>query len=51
VLAGSAISRTLMIPKSLEAGTYSVRYRIDFKDGTQPVEGQTELVVKDHSTN
>jgi hypothetical protein len=46
VLAGSEMSRALVIPKSLAAGAYSVRYRIDFKDGSPTTEGQTELVVK-----
>lgn len=47
VLAGADLNRTLVIPKSLAAGSYSVRYRIDFKDGSATTEGQTELVVKD----
>ena len=46
VLAGSEMNRTLVIPKSLAAGSYSVRYRIDFRDGSATTEGQTELVVK-----
>ena len=48
VLANSEMNRTLVIPKSLAAGSYSVRYRIDFRDGSTATEGQTELVVKDH---
>lgn len=47
VLAGAEMSRALIIPKSLAAGTYSVHYRIDFKDGSAVTEGQTELVIKD----
>jgi methionine-rich copper-binding protein CopC len=46
VLAGAEMSRPLVIPKSLAAGAYSVRYKIDFKDGSATTEGQTELVVK-----
>lgn len=46
VLAGAEMSRPLIIPKSLAAGDYSVRYRIDFKDGNAVTEGQTELVIK-----
>lgn len=46
VLAGAEMSRTLTIPKTLAAGTYSVHYRIDFKDGSAVTEGQTELVIK-----
>jgi hypothetical protein len=48
VLAGAEISHSLVIPKSIPHGIYSVRYRIDFKDGGPVTEGQTELVVKDH---
>lgn len=51
VLAGAEMSRPLVIPKSLAAGAYSVRYRIDFKDGSAATEGQTELVVKDRPTH
>lgn len=47
VLAGAEMSRALTIPKSLSAGTYSVRYRVDFKDGSAATEGRTELVIKD----
>lgn len=47
VLAGAEMSRALMIPKTLGAGAYSVRYRVDFKDGSAATEGQTELVIKD----
>lgn len=48
VLAGAEIRHPLVIQKSIPPGTYSVRYRIDFKDGNPITEGQTELVVKDH---
>lgn len=48
VLAGAEIGHALVIQKSILPGTYSVRYRIDFKDGSPITEGQTELVVKDH---
>jgi hypothetical protein len=50
VLANSVMSRPLIIPKSLAAGSYTVRYRVDFKDGSASTEGQTELVVKDRLT-
>lgn len=46
VLAGAEMSRPLVIQKSLAAGAYSVRYRIDFRDGNATTEGQTELVIK-----
>ncbi len=45
VLASSEISRALVIQKAVPAGTYSVRYRVDFRDGNSVTEGQTELVV------
>lgn len=48
VLAGAEISHALVLQKSIPPGSYSVRYRIDFKDGSPITEGQTELVVKDH---
>jgi hypothetical protein len=48
VLAGSETSRTLVIQKFIPPGTYSVRYRVNFKDGNAITEGQVELVVKDH---
>lgn len=48
VLAGAEIGHALVIQKSIPPGTYFVRYRIDFKDGSPITEGQTELVVKDH---
>lgn len=47
VLAGAEIRLGLVIEKSIPRGTYSVRYRIDFKDGNAITEGQTALVVKD----
>lgn len=50
VLAGTEMSRTIVIPKSLAAGSYSVRYRVDFKDGSASTEGQTELVVRNRRT-
>lgn len=50
VLADTEMSRTIVIPKSLAAGSYSVRYRVDFKDGSATTEGQTELVVRNRRT-
>jgi len=49
VLAGAEISHALVIPKSVPPGTYSVRYKIDFKDGGPVTEGQTELLVRGSS--
>jgi len=49
VLAGSEMSNTLVIQKSIPAGTYSLRYRVDFRDGNPIIEGQAELWVKDRT--
>jgi hypothetical protein len=46
VLGGSEVSHAVLIQKSIPPGTYSVRYRVDFKDGNPITEGQSELVVK-----
>lgn len=48
VLAGAEVSHAVLIQKSIPPGTYSVRYRVDFKDGNPITEGESELVVKDH---
>jgi hypothetical protein len=45
VLAGAEMSRALIIPRSLAPGAYSVRYRVDFKDGSAITAGQADLVV------
>jgi hypothetical protein len=47
VLGGADVSHAILIQKSIPPGTYSVRYRVDFKDGNPITEGQSELVVKD----
>lgn len=47
VLGGAEVSHAIVIQKSIPPGTYSVRYRVDFKDGNPITEGQSELVVKD----
>lgn len=49
VLAGSEMSRPLVIQRTLTPGAYSVFYRVDFRDGSPTTEGRTELVVKDRS--
>lgn len=45
VLAGSELSQPLLMSCKLAPGTYSVRYRVNFQDGTKQTEGVTELVV------
>ena len=39
-------SRPLRIDKPIAPGSYSVIYRVDFKDGSPLIEGQTDLSVK-----
>ncbi len=45
VLANATAARPFFIEKSLAAGKYTVKYRIDFQDGRPPTEGVTELNV------
>jgi P pilus assembly chaperone PapD len=46
VLGGAELSQKLRIEKQLAPGAYSVRYRIDFQDGSRTTEGVTDFVVK-----
>lgn len=46
VLAGAALKQSVVIPKTLQPGSYTVKYRIDFQDGAKASEGVTDLVVK-----
>lgn len=45
VLGGAELSQALNFEHKLAPGTYSVKYRVDFQDGSRPTEGITELVV------
>ena len=47
LLGGAELIEPLVIEKSLAPGTYNVKYRVDFQDGSRPTEGITELVVKE----
>jgi len=47
VLGGAEVTHRVLIQKSIPPGNYSVRYRVDFKDGNSITEGLSELVVKD----
>lgn len=49
VLGGLELSQELTIEKTLVPGAYSVKYRVDFQDGSRPTEGITDLVVSDTS--
>jgi P pilus assembly chaperone PapD len=45
ILGGAEIARPTRIEKTLAAGKYTVKYRVDFQDGLPPKEGVTDLVV------
>lgn len=47
VLGGAELIQPLVLETRLAPGTYSVKYRVDFQDGSRPTEGVTELVVTD----
>src|SRR5215510_16483298 len=45
VLGGAELIQPLVVETHLAPGTYTVKYRVDFQDGSRPTEGITELVV------
>jgi hypothetical protein len=45
LLGGAELIQPLVLEKRLAPGTYNVKYRVDFQDGSRPTEGITELVV------
>jgi len=45
LLGGAELMQPLVLDTHLAPGTYSVKYRVDFQDGSRPTEGITELVV------
>ena len=45
VLGGAELAQPLVLETRLVPGTYTVKYRVDFQDGTRPTEGVTELVI------
>ena len=45
ILANAETKRPTRIEKTLVAGKYTVKYRVDFQDGRPPTEGVTDLVV------
>ena len=47
LLGGSELMQPVIVETRLRPGTYNVKYRVDFQDGTRPTEGITELVVKE----
>ena len=46
VLAGSETAQAIRLDKNLPAGKYTVKCRVDFQDGTRPIEGITDLDIK-----
>ncbi|HEU4794243.1 MAG TPA: hypothetical protein VFT02_01355 [Pyrinomonadaceae bacterium] len=45
VLGGAELAQPLVVETRLAPGTYNVKYRVDFQDGSRPTEGITELVI------
>lgn len=46
VLGNSTNSQPLLIDKRLPPGVYTVRYSVDFQDGSAPTEGVADLLVR-----
>jgi len=46
LLGGAELAQPLVVETRLAPGTYNVKYRVDFQDGSRPTEGITELVVQ-----
>jgi len=45
LLGGAELLQPLVLESRLAPGTYMVKYRVDFQDGSRPTEGVTELVI------
>lgn len=45
LLGGAELVQPVVVETRLAPGTYNVKYRVDFQDGSRPTEGITELVV------
>jgi hypothetical protein len=45
LLGGAELVQPLVVESRLAPGTYTVKYRVDFQDGSRPTEGVTELVI------
>src|SRR5215217_2813194 len=45
VLGGAELLQPIVVESRLAPGTYTVKYRVDFQDGSRPTEGVTELVI------
>jgi hypothetical protein len=46
VLGGAETSQPVHLKRQLAAGTYTIKYRVDFGHGRNPTEGVTDLVVR-----
>jgi P pilus assembly chaperone PapD len=46
LLGGATLSQPLKLDAKLAPGLYTVKYRVDFQDGSRPTEGVTELAIK-----
>jgi len=47
VLGKSLVSQSMLIERQLPPGAYTVKFKIDFQDGSRATEGVTDLLVKD----
>jgi len=45
LLGGAELAQPVVLETRLAPGTYAVKYRVDFQDGSRPTEGVTELVI------
>lgn len=45
VLGGAELMQPVVLETRLAPGTYNVKYRVDFQDGSTPTEGITDLVI------
>ena len=45
LLGGAELLQPLVLESRLAPGTYTVKYRVDFQDGSRPTEGVTEFVI------
>lgn len=45
LLGGAELMQPLVLETRLAPGTYNVKYRVDFQNGSRPTEGITELVI------
>lgn len=47
VLGNSVVSQATLVEKQLPPGVYTVKYKVDFQDGSRPIEGVTDLTIKE----